>query len=326
MALCPFADVANHSSAPHTSLASDDFVCHRCGSLARCVHDVPHPQTGIVERLAHLDPNARQTIGKGRDTVDMYVEWPLRKGQEVFNSYGENIPDSRLLVEWGFVPGAFPDASPVAESGSEGSAREDELLVEGVTWTLAELCPDIVAEAWDKMQEDVELAYASRFEPSEGSLLCASSPKPIHHINAGGQASLRLWGPVWLDALREVRKRRKKKARSKTPSVSLDEATGEAPKDVELLLQDVRQLEDVWEKQEGTLSAANARAARTMGKLLARRLVGMRKPELGVGELYDLREEATGLTAMALTVVTDEVALLESTLARWEELAAMAEA
>ncbi|EKD01902.1 hypothetical protein A1Q2_03802 [Trichosporon asahii var. asahii CBS 8904] len=89
---------------------------------------------------------------------------------------------------------------------------------------------------------------------------------------------------------------------------------------------DVRQLEDVWEKQEGTLSAANARAARTMGKLLARRLVGMRKPELGVGELYDLREEATGLTAMALTVVTDEVALLESTLARWEELAAMAEA
>lgn len=325
MALCPFADVANHSSAPHTSLASDDFVCHRCGSLAQCTHDIPHPQTGSVERLAHLDPNARQTIGKGRDTVDMYVEWPLKAGQEVFNSYGESIPDSRLLVEWGFVPGAFPDPSSEERGSDEGTAREDELLVEGVTWSLPELCPEIVAEAWEKMQEGVELTYASRFEPSEGSLLCASSPKPIHHINAGGQASLRLWGPVWLDALREVRKRRKKKARSKTPSVSLDEAAGDAPNDVELLLEDVKQLEQVWEKQEGTLSAANARAAKTMGKLLARRLVGMRKPDLGIGELYDLREEATGLTALALTVVTDEVALLESTLARWEELAAMAE-
>lgn len=303
-------------------------MCHRCGSLARCVHDIPNPQTGIVERLAHLDPNARQTIGKGRDTVDMYVEWPLKKGQEVFNSYGENLPDSRLLVEWGFVPGAFPDAAPTpdgAAGGSEGSAREDELLAEGVTWSLSELCPDIVAEAWDKMQEEVELAYASRFEASEGSLLCAASPKPIYHINAGGQASLRLWGPAYLDALREVRKRRKKKARSKTASVSLDEASGEVPSDLELLLEDVKQLEQVWEKQEGTLSAANARAAKTMGKLLARRLVGMRKPDLGVGELYDLRESATGLTALALTVVTDEVALLESTLARWEELAAMAE-
>lgn len=327
VALCPFADIANHSSAPHTSLASDDFVCHRCGSLAECEHDVPHPKTGIVERLAHLDPNARDVIGKNRDTVDMYVEWPLKRGQEVFNSYGEGLPDSRLLVEWGFVPGASPE--PTEEASDEDTAREDELLVEGATWSLSELCPEIVAEAWEAMQEDAELAYGAAFEPSEGSLLCAASPKPIFHINAGGQASIRLWGPLWLDALREVRKRRKKKARSKPASVSMDEATGAGAgtlqSDVELFLSDVKQLEEVWEKQEGKLSAANARAAKAMGKLLARRLVGMRKPELGVGELYDLREGAEGLTALALTIVTDEVALIESTLARWEELAAMAE-
>lgn len=317
IALCPFADIANHSSSSHTSLASDDFVCHLCGSLAECSHDVANPATGTVDRLSHLDPTARRNVASNTDTVDMYVEWPLREGQEIINNYGDGIPESRLLVEWGFLPGASEEVDRAGDS--DATSREDELLIEGATWSLAELCPEIVAQGWEQEQEAADIAYASAFEPSEGTLLCASSPKPIYHLNNGGQVSFRLFGAVWLDALRECRKRKKKKSKNKAAAVALDE-----PTDVQLLLKDVQDLEDVWTKQEGTLSPANARAAKTISKLLARRLLNMRRPDLGISELYDQREEAQGLSALALTIVVNEVALVESTLARWEELTALA--
>lgn len=106
LALVPFADILNHCSEHHTSLASDDFVCHICGSLATCTHD-SSSLTGVPERLAHLDERSRRKIESEPDSVDMRVERSAEGGEEVMNTYGEGISDSRLLVEWGFVQGEF---------------------------------------------------------------------------------------------------------------------------------------------------------------------------------------------------------------------------
>lgn len=104
IALCPFADLFNHSSSgAHTSLSADDFVCHVCGSLKECSHDIPST-TGIVRRLEHLPELEQRRLAKEEDTVDLKTDWnSVKKGEEVFNSYGENMGDGRLLVEWGFV-------------------------------------------------------------------------------------------------------------------------------------------------------------------------------------------------------------------------------
>lgn len=108
VALAPFADILNHSGNAHTSLASDDFVCHVCGRLGECEHDMPYPGRPPA-RLEHVDPIARARLGDVVDTVDMYVEVPVGAGEEILNCYGE-MGDARLLVEWGFVP----------EDGGEG--------------------------------------------------------------------------------------------------------------------------------------------------------------------------------------------------------------
>ncbi|KAK4689762.1 hypothetical protein P7C73_g359, partial [Tremellales sp. Uapishka_1] len=101
IALCPFADLFNHSSIPHSSLQSDDFVCHHCGSLRACTHD-PTPA-----RLSHLAPCDLRRIDLEIDSVDMRVERPVEKDCEVFNCYGENLGDGRLLVEWGYIGQEF---------------------------------------------------------------------------------------------------------------------------------------------------------------------------------------------------------------------------
>jgi hypothetical protein len=104
IALCPYADLLNHSSsAAHTSLSADDFVCHRCGSLRQCEHDI-ESTSGIAYRLEHLPSDARDRLETEVDTVDLRVDRrKVRLGSEVFNSYGENMGDGRLLSEWGFI-------------------------------------------------------------------------------------------------------------------------------------------------------------------------------------------------------------------------------
>lgn len=110
IALVPFADILNHSARPHTALQSDQFVCHVCGALGTCEHDIMNAD-GIARRLEDLSDEYRQELERAwrsrsarGDTVDMLVENDdLRPGQEVFNSYGEDISNARLLVEWAFI-------------------------------------------------------------------------------------------------------------------------------------------------------------------------------------------------------------------------------
>jgi hypothetical protein len=173
VALCPFADILNHSGANHTSLATDDFVCHQCGSLPECEHDEPE-----LERLTHLGERDRARLSEP-DTVDMYVEMPAEAGEEVMNTYGETLTEARLLVEWGFVP-LDEDAG-------------DALAAEACTWEVEELLPAEVREVDVVAAADTA---AKDLAEGEDALLCRPS-RGVYHLNQAGQVSLRLFAAVY---------------------------------------------------------------------------------------------------------------------------------
>ncbi|WOO84431.1 uncharacterized protein LOC62_06G007950 [Vanrija pseudolonga] len=286
IALCPFADVLNHAASSHTSLASDDFVCHVCGSLAPCAHDGgPNPA-----RLAHLHPNARARIDNELDTVDMYVERCVAKGDEVMNSYGEGIGEARLLVEWGFVP-------------PEDDADDDEegFLGDGITWSLSELCDAERAAQWQAMDEgdDVDV------EADDGALLAPRSAKNgVYHLNHSGQASVRLFGALWL---------------ANSGSHPSDDVRAG-------LKRAVRSAEAAWEAHVADddplpLDSAVLDAIKGVVALLERRRAGL--PAMSVDELYAAREALVDapLQSAALTVAINEVALVQAALERWSEFA-----
>lgn len=113
IALVPFADIFNHSSDPHTGLQSDPIVCHVCGSLPECTHDIPNSY-GIARRLEEMTDEYRveverlgRQLGPKGDTVDMLLEKPAELGSELYNTYGSDLSDARLLVEWGFIEGEY---------------------------------------------------------------------------------------------------------------------------------------------------------------------------------------------------------------------------
>lgn len=285
IALCPFADVLNHAAASHTSLASDDFVCHICGSLAPCMHDGgPEPA-----RLAHLHPNARARIDNELDTVDMYVERAVAQGEEVMNSYGEGIGEARLLVEWGFVPSDTDDG--------DGEEEDEGFLGDGITWTLPELCDDERAAQWQAMEEGDDVDVPA----DEGALLAPRSAKNgVYHVNHVGQASVRLFGALWL---------------SHSGSHPNDDVRAG-------LKRAVRAAEAAWEAHVADddplpLDSAVLDTIKSVVGLLERRRAAL--PAMSVDELYAAREALVDapLQKAALTVAINEVALVQAAIERW---------
>lgn len=275
----------NHTATSHTSLASDDFVCHHCGSLTACDHDIihPHSTTGIPLRLEHLSETEWTRIQSDPDTVDMYVELPVRQGQEVMNSYGEGIGEARLLVEWGFVPGSWPRDEHQEEDEEETENLEENYAGDGVTWDLEDLVSPDIADAWLSMGEvdDASLHLFPTDVPDtedETTLICA--PKEgVYHLNYAGQVSLRLFAALYLASATAVGK-------GEDAALELE------------LISDVNHLEATWAQDQAGEQVPPLRrllrsTAEAVRDLLKRRLEGMYRPELAVGRLYDICEVST---------------------------------
>lgn len=306
VALCPFADVLNHSAAPHTSLASDDFVCHRCGGLAPCEHDVCRPGSDIPLRLEHLGEHERMRVQGEVDTVDMYIESRVRSGREVMNSYGDDLGEARLLVEWGFVPGWRPAMhdDDSEDEGSDGEEGEDEFSGDGITWTLTELLPPAFVHAWAAMGEGDSVA-ASLFESdgadagkaeaeadsdSDDALLCAPSLRSGYHLSHAGQLSLRNFGALYLASAVRAALGTTDVAEipPNTPDIDSDELLAD-------LLADVNHLEATWAASQEGEDAPPLRGVLRDTVLAVRDLLRARIGTLAGGErslsqMFDLRE------------------------------------
>ncbi|KAK8869756.1 hypothetical protein IAR55_000324 [Kwoniella newhampshirensis] len=209
VALTPFSDLFNHSSTtPNTSLLSDDFVCHVCGSLATCPHDVMN-NDGVSWRLSHLGDWERRKVENEVDSVDMRVERRVADGHEIWNSYGEGMGDGRLLVEWGFISEEFAGDGlvwDVDEMGRrEGGDWEEELDGLGKEWKSRKGGGNDGDEVDDDddgdgdKDNDNDNDYDN--DNDNEALLCGQSKSESHLLNLDqlGRISINIYASLWLD-------------------------------------------------------------------------------------------------------------------------------
>ncbi|ORY27175.1 hypothetical protein BCR39DRAFT_538739 [Naematelia encephala] len=288
IALCPFADLFNHSSLnPHSSLTSDDFVCHICGSLTPCSHDVIST-SGVVMRLDHLgDWELRRITEDGKgigDCVEMRAEREIAKGEEVYNCYGEGMGDARLLVEWGFVG--------------------EEFAGDGITWDVDEL--SLKEDTGETVDIDwSELAEKTPDAGEETERLIGSSKDRLLNLAQSGEISLELFAHLFEDT-----------TGMHDPKTLLTEVA-----------KMVEHLQIAWMScQDGNsanLTDTELAVARRIVHVFDTRLGQMRRSDFPLEELFELRDSLpsdTRCQQMALTLTINERSLLQSARQKWVDL------
>jgi hypothetical protein len=323
IALTPFCDILNHSSStPHTSLQSDDFVCHICGSLRTCSHDVAST-SGVTRRLESLSDFSRGKLEKEIDTVDMVFEREVREGEEIWNSYGEGLGDGRLLVEWGFLGGEY-----------EG---------EGITWEVEGICAkEDVVGAWAEIIGGNDLAGTlSDNDKDEGAngqdehdtLLYRPKTGKLETLalNHNGQISTSLFALLHIHTLSQTQDI------ANVPSEAL----------IELVRGSIAKLEGAWEHEDmkdrtEKLDRITLQTVDRVVKALEKRLSVYYRPEMTQDALFDLRDvsfcafmlvwlivhQSLPITAklqrMAITLSVDERVLLLTALQKWKQVLTLA--
>ncbi|WVF72216.1 hypothetical protein IAT40_007028 [Kwoniella sp. CBS 6097] len=234
IALCPFADILNHSSSStsHTSMMADDFVCHTCGSLAPCPHDITNPR-GVPYRLAHLGEREIERIEREEDSVDMRIERSVIRGEEVWNCYGEGLGDARLLVEWGFISGDFAgegltwglDELGLSLGFDDSNETEEEAEVEkrcSVVESIGSHFKQSFKRRHTQSNHKITEHKASNSENDEDEdeededdddderLLCPPSEQDdrLLNLDQSGRLSVNIFAHLWMDEYRSTRTRR----------------------------------------------------------------------------------------------------------------------
>lgn len=120
------------------------------------------------------------------------------KGEEVWNSYGNDIGDARLLVEWGFITGDFSgygltwDVEELVIGSSERIkeiwevlTHTDSLEVNALDWRTS----------WKEkdQQEGIE-------EEQEEYLLCGivETQPDMLNLSQSGEISINVWALCWI--------------------------------------------------------------------------------------------------------------------------------
>lgn len=281
VALCPFADIFNHSANAHTSLSSDEFVCHHCGSLPACPHDRLTP-IGVPQRLAHLPLRIQQRLSTEQDTVEMRAERLVECGEEVFNCYGDAIGDARLLVEWGFIA--------------------EEYAGEGLRWSLEDiLSRERDRNAYRRIQKhgalrDILFGEASSLPiDDEEALFCPSSSAlaDVTNLTLIAQVSSNVLIAVAVGSLQELN--------DHTTSVTsaFDEYQAKIVSIAETLaataVGGTGSAEQLPQLGHDTFRHS-LKVAEAMVTLLQRRIASMYRPELTEAELFDALDVSQSLS------------------------------
>jgi len=303
VAMCPFADLLNHSSSSaHTSLSADDFVCHKCGSLRECEHDIPST-SGIVRRLEHLSEKELKRLSTEPDTVDLRIDKRrIRKGEEVLNSYGDNMGDGRLLTEWGFV-----------EEDSTGGV---------ISFSVDELGTG--AQKWMEMVQAGEMGWADQMVHDDEQLIGPSpEERPLGlTLDTEGVMSVHIFAVLLLGQTTQND--------NDTVKRSVEELRNAWSASEE------EDFEGPLEMTRTTFAAVGEAY-----KLLETRLASLNRSDLRMDDLYEMRDVSgrTGrseqaqadaqslsddqpLQRMALSVLVNERRLLETTKEKWSDLLA----
>lgn len=206
----------------------------------------------------------RSKVEQEPDTVDMRVERAVLSGEEVMNTYGEGIGDSRLLVEWGFIEGEFAGHGlqwEIREVFGHGAAEEEgvwrSVMARGAV--SLDLFPD-----YDMGDPDLD-------DEDGGGLVAPPDPKDptMLNLDQDGRISLSLWVAVCLRHLPPMKPAR------------LDATLVEA----------YHQLESVADDSSRKSTSAHITAAiQNVVDILTARLNTLHRPEADVEELLDMRD------------------------------------
>ncbi|QLQ80390.1 hypothetical protein HG537_0D03910 [Torulaspora globosa] len=106
-ALVPIADLFNHSTTvPDVHFSSLYEVCPLCGQPGMCKHLVAEAaleaQNGDPGDESSNESSDESDTSKEDELVDITLERDVKKGQEIFNSYGE-LSNALLLARYGFT-------------------------------------------------------------------------------------------------------------------------------------------------------------------------------------------------------------------------------
>jgi hypothetical protein len=275
----------NHSSTPHTSLASDDFVCETCGSLKVCSHDLIRRQHDtaangssaaeedhrwVPPRLRHIDRSELDRIEAEVDTVEMRLSRYCLPGDEIYNSYGHDLSDARLVVEWGYIGEEFVGDGLTF---SVDEIRRTAIHPDGGVRGAEEACRELIeGGSLDGLFEGDGVDH--------GRLLCLPLTEAILSVNQLAQISLPLFTYAHFFA---------------APREALRMTTEELHEHV---VQVISELESRWRLQstdmhEGAvrmspLSEPSSQTVNGIRKLLQARLASTYRPDLTQEALLDL--------------------------------------
>lgn len=100
----PLADLFNHSDTHNIEFRTDHWVCTVCGSFQSCQHDEDDslPSRAPAHPVTGSHQGAKATDDKD-DTCEMWTCKSIERSEQAFNSYGPNLDNAHLVVNYGFV-------------------------------------------------------------------------------------------------------------------------------------------------------------------------------------------------------------------------------
>ncbi|CAE6425935.1 unnamed protein product [Rhizoctonia solani] len=298
LAMVPIADAGENQ----VHIETDFDVCPICGSLQSCPHDEDESQgsSSLTEGKTDLE-----------NTCDMVMNAPVSTGDEIFNSYDTNLPNSTLLARYGFI--------------LEGN--EHDYVSWDVTrlppsmqgWTCA-LLEDLSGTWTEELLNTSSLVYDHRNTPGTSAhtdstlyVRGLTNRMPHYRINSDGLVTIDLWITAALCSVKATSGNNLGLiSKSSLEQLARTQVAVENNEDIDL--------------DPGNLATALLQLrilANLLQDLCRSRLEEMYKPELSVSECGDLLDSLPATmvrSRMAVAQALSERATLIACRDGWDDL------
>ncbi|QRV88873.1 SET domain protein [Ceratobasidium sp. AG-Ba] len=300
LAMVPIADAFNHTTENQVHMETDFDVCPVCGALQSCPHD--------EEDEAPLGPGPTENAPPPlEDTCDMVINAPVQAGDEVFNTYDANLPNSVLLARYGFIiegnefdyigwePASLPHNLQICTT-----ARWDELAR---VWT-----SDLLDET-SLVCDPTELSATLSSHASSDTHGGNTPRTPQYKLNSDGLVSVDLWVLAAICALKA------------TDASCLDTVLRSRLEQLAAIQVHVENGELI---NPGIPQVLQLRLIANLIQDMCRsRLLGMYKPELSVAECGNLLDDLPDdmfCSRLAICQALSERATLSACIDGWHSL------
>ncbi|KAG8763620.1 hypothetical protein FRC11_014961 [Ceratobasidium sp. 423] len=278
-------------------ISTDFDVCPICGSLQSCPHDKDDQESpGLTEGKTDLE-----------NTCDMVMNAPASAGDEIFNSYDTNLPNSTLLARYGFILEGNEHDYVSWDATNLPSSMQGCTLSEGLEiWT-------------EELLNKTSLVYDRRNIPgtsvhTDSTWHARSLTAPHYRINSDGLVSVDLWIVAAVCSV---------KATGENHLGSISKSSLKELARVQVAIENNEDT-DMANIGDLTIIWLHLRILANLVQDLCRsRLEGMYRPELSISECGDLLDDLPATmvrSRMAVAQALSERAMLIACRDGWDDL------